>query len=258
MGEPGCGREGATPLSFCWNVRYLLELPYVNMLSCKGSPVHQLEPGSIAGTAYGMPDYSKIYLYRMVHKANIPHIIEQGLTHRDSPRANPAYIPIGDSSLIDVRNDRKFLPNNRYLSEFIAFYFAPRMPMLYVIQHGYNSVPQKQPSEIVYIITTIERILQAKLNFLFTDGHAVSEISRILTPDKISELEQYLDFQAIKSLHWNLDPDFKRRKQAEFLVDGDISFETIAGFGVYDQETALELEALPVNKPIVVKPDWYF
>ena len=52
-----------------------------------------------------MPDLNKIYLYRMIHIQNIPHILQHGITHSYSPNANPDFVPIGDGSLIAHRNN---------------------------------------------------------------------------------------------------------------------------------------------------------
>jgi hypothetical protein len=41
-----------------------------------------------------MADLNKIYLYRMMHIANVPHILVHGITHRTSANANPNFTPI--------------------------------------------------------------------------------------------------------------------------------------------------------------------
>jgi hypothetical protein len=74
----------------------------------------------------------------MTHVDNIPHILEFGITHRNSENANPNYVSIGDRSLIDNRNSKKvnFDTESIILGDFIPFYFGIRTPMLYVIQKG--------------------------------------------------------------------------------------------------------------------------
>lgn len=41
----------------------------------------------------------------MTHIDNVPHILRYGITHRLSRNANQNYIPIGDSSIINKRNN---------------------------------------------------------------------------------------------------------------------------------------------------------
>lgn len=79
-----------------------------------------------------------IYLYRMTHIGNIPHILSHGIVHSTSPKANPDYIAIGDKSLIDCRKSKtvEVAGEKIVLGDYIPFYFGVRMPMLYVIQHG--------------------------------------------------------------------------------------------------------------------------
>jgi len=80
----------------------------------------------------------------MTHVDNIPHILEFGITHRNSENANQNYVSIGDRSLIDnrfstVRNITNGLDEvieTITIGDFIPFYFGIRTPMLYVIQKG--------------------------------------------------------------------------------------------------------------------------
>lgn len=79
----------------------------------------------------------------MTHIENIPHILKYGLTHRSSGNADPHYHSIGDASLIDYRSSKMVDVGGIMiaLGDYIPFYFGVRMPMLYVIQHGGNYVP---------------------------------------------------------------------------------------------------------------------
>ena len=49
-------------------------------------------------------ELGQIYIYRMTHLENIPHILLNGITHKSSSNTNPKYISIGDVSLIDTGN----------------------------------------------------------------------------------------------------------------------------------------------------------
>ena len=94
-----------------------------------------------------MADLSKIPLFRMVHIENIKHILSYGITHKESPHANPHFVPIGDSSIITTRNSF-VLENGNTIGDYIPFYFASRTPMLYVIQNGFNGVKTNNPDAI--------------------------------------------------------------------------------------------------------------
>lgn len=207
-----------------------------------------------------MPDLNKIYLYRMTHIENIPHILQYGITRIDSPNANKGYVSIGDSSLISKRNDFT-VPNGRTLGEYIPFYFGVCMPMLYVIQNGFNSVKPTPAKEIVYCITSVQQIINHQLDFVFTDGHAVDSFSSFYSLADIDNIEQYIDQNAIKSKYWKNenDLDLKRRKEAEFLIGNDIPSSAIRGFAVYDEAAKNKLMGFGIaENRVIINTGFYF
>lgn len=207
-----------------------------------------------------MTELSKIRLFRMVHVENVPHILANGLTLANSDNANVNYVPIGDSSLINRRNSVT-APNGKNLNEFMPFYFWFRMPMLYVVQKGYNGVPAQNPENIVYCITNVDKINQSQLSFIFTNGHAVSVLSKFFGKDEIDSLEEIIDFDAVKNPFWNneSDLDLKRRKEAEFLVEGDIPSDIISGWVVYNEKTKERLKDFGIQEElIVIRENFYF
>jgi hypothetical protein len=196
----------------------------------------------------------------MTHIENIPHILQHGITHAISPNANPAYFPIGDGSIISTRNEF-VLNNGRKLGEYIPFYFGVRTPMLYVIQKGYNMVKSAHAESIVYCVSSVQRIIGLNRDFIFTDGHAIEQLSGQFNSGDIQNIHNLLDFPAINSLQWKDDNDLdkKRRKQAEFLVFGDIDINAILGFIVYNEEAQNKLIGFGVSqKQTVVKRNYYF
>lgn len=117
-------------------------------------------------------ELDKIHLYRMTHIENVPHILRYGITHKNSPHADAAYKSIGDASLISTRETKRVCIDNGtfhqegeniVLGEFIPFYFGIRMPMLYVIQHGGNFVPQATPpTDIIYLVCHLLSVANAQ------------------------------------------------------------------------------------------------
>ena len=131
--------------------------------------------------------------------------------------------------------------------------------MLYVIQNGYNGVPMIPSENIVYCISSVKKILDLELDFIFTNGHAKSGLSNFYEKDKINEIGSILDFVAIKAIWWRDDLDVKRRKEAEFLVLNDIPISGILGYAVYNENAKIKLEELGIfSNKIVIKPDYYF
>jgi len=207
-----------------------------------------------------MPDLSRIFLYRMTHIKNIPHILDNGITQIASANANPDYMAIGDGSLISRRNEIT-LANGKSLGDYIPFYFDGRMPMLLVVQNGTNGVKSTQPQDIVYCISSVAKITECGLDYLFTDGHAVASFSSIYDSGQINNIDQLVDFNAVRVKYWRNenDLDLKRRKEAEFLVGSDIPVQAIVGYVVYNEAAKQELldMGIPDNK-IFIKSECYF
>jgi len=207
-----------------------------------------------------MPDFNRIYLYRMTHIGNIPHIVTNGITHIASANANTSYVAIGDGSLINRRNEIN-LANGRSLGDYIPFYFDGRMPMLLVVQNGTNGVKSTPPEDIVYCISSVAKIIESGLDYLFTDGHAVASFSSIYGPEHIENIDQLVDFNAVRVRYWknDYDLDLKRRKEAEFLVGSDIPVQAIVGYVVFNEAVKQQLLGMGIpDAKIYIKRECYF
>lgn len=194
-------------------------------------------------------ELNKVILYRITHIENIPHILQYGITHKDSINKNTVYKNIGDLSLIDTRSKKKvnidngeFNPNigmdTITLGDYIPFYFGVKMPMLYVAQHGGDFVERAtSPTDIIYVGCSVSKIISSKLNFYFSDGYATDMLTSFYDKSKIDELVNIVDWDAVKSSYWggaeNLN--IKRKKQAEFLVSEDLSPEFIIALGCFNE-----------------------
>lgn len=196
----------------------------------------------------------------MTHIENIPHILQNGITHTTSEYANPDFVPIGDGSLITTRN--KFILNNgTRLGEYIPFYFGVRTPMLYVVQNGFNLVAPTSAENIVYCVSSVQKIIDLQLDFVFTDGHAVDGFSSQYTVADIQNIDTILDKNAINAKYWKdeNDLDKKRRKEAEFLVLGDISLHAILGYITYNENAKNKIITFGADAiNVLIKPEFYF
>ena len=207
-----------------------------------------------------MKGLDKTYLFRMLHINNVPHLMRFGFTHKTSPDANPDFVPIGDSSIINTRN-RVVLFNGRSIGDYIPFYFGVRMPMLLVIQKGFNNVKVISAEDIVYCVTSVQKILDSELEFIFTDGHANNKFTTQYGPERVNEIPTLVDLDAAMEKYWNSeeDLDLKRRKEAEFLVLGYIPFNAVQGFIVYNQTAKNKLVKMGIgDNMIIIKSNYYF
>lgn len=196
----------------------------------------------------------------MTHIDNIPHVLQYGITHAQSANANPGYVPIGDGSLITSRSSF-ILNNGNKLGDYIPFYFGTRTPMLYVMQKGFNWVKPTPVQDIVYCVSSVQKIIDHQLNFVFTDGHAVDGFTSQYSEADIGNADTLIDWNAVKAKFWKseTDLDLKRRKEAEFLVRQDVPLSALLGFVVYNQQVKDKMVALGATEAqIHIEPGYYF
>lgn len=213
-----------------------------------------------------------IYLYRMTHIDNIPNILINGITHRNSPNSNPDFVSIGDVSLIHTRSTKTVRVDNGEgfnlhaqtitLGDFIPFYFGIKMPMLYVIQNGGNFVENTTPAKnIIYLACPVNKIIQSEGNYYFSDGHATDSLTSFYDSSKINELPNIIDWNSIKAPFWGGQENLniKRKKQAEFLVSNDLPAQFIIGFCCYNEEAKEKLGKMGIEETkIKVTPGAYY
>lgn len=200
-----------------------------------------------------------VYAYRLTHIENIPHILQAGLVHSDSPKASSKYVPIGDNAIIQIRHNGLY--KGYRLSDYIPFYFGPRSRMLYVIQNGFNGVTKVAPEDIVYCVLKIEVVIEQGWDCIFTDGHAVTEITQFYTKKDLPNLNNIIKIEDVYAKYWSdeNDLDLSRRRQAELLIKDEILPQYIAGYFVYNEEAEQRLVNLGITQgQICIVPQYYF
>lgn len=89
----------------------------------------------------------------MVHRQNIPHILQFGLCICTHQNADSNYISIGHEKLISERDKQEVnIPEMGTLGEYIPFYFAGHSPMLYLIKNGYQGVQKRPQEDLVFLV----------------------------------------------------------------------------------------------------------
>ncbi len=215
---------------------------------------------------------NEIKVYRMTHIENIPHILEHGITHKDSKNCNPNFKNIGDLSLIGNRGEKivvvdngDYGNSNSYnitLGDFIPFYFGVRMPMLYVAQLGGNFVERAtSPEDIVYMACLVKEIIKEDRLYYFADGHATDKFTTFYDRSRIKDLPTLVDWNAVRAKYWGGDGNLnvKRQKQAEFLVLNDIKSSCIRAFACYNEKAQKRLIEMGILKErISIIPKAYY
>lgn len=199
------------------------------------------------------------YAFRITHIKNILHIAKCGIVKANSPLHDKNFVNIGDSQVIKLRKGK--VVKGYHIGEYIPFYFGPRSPMLYVIQHGYNGVQRVEPEEIVYCVIKLDDLITDGIECIFTDGHALNILTSFYTKDKLVNIDSIVNYDDVYSSQWNLekDRDLKRRKEAELLIKDDLPAKYIKGYVVYNENARQSLIGKGINENmIVVKSNYYF
>src|ERR1043166_8185164 len=115
----------------------------------------------------------KALIFRIVHIQNVPWALDNGVHCRNSEQRDPNYREIGHPDLINKRTHREVpIPPGGTLSDYVPFYFTPHSPMLLNIKTGYNGMRQTPMPDIAILISSLPKLLEQGVPFVFTDRHA--------------------------------------------------------------------------------------
>ena len=204
-------------------------------------------------------------LYHFTHISNLASIAEEGLysdARLEASQRTPT--EVGNA---DVKQRRRNVavplqPHGR-VADYVPFYFAARSPMLYIISQGDVPTYSGSQDEIVYLVTSIDRVVEEDLRFVFTDRNAALGFARY--GDDLHDLDDYLDWELMEALMWRStaeEPDRMERRMVEFLVHGRVPWSAFVGVAARTDEACRRAgHALSsVDREILVRPrpEWYF
>ena len=200
---------------------------------------------------------------RITHYRNVPWVLDHGIHCRTSPTNDPNFINIGHGEVIGKRALRLVRTGpGGFLNDYVPFYFSTHSVMLYNIHTGRVEGVSVRQEEIVFIVSSIEKLGELKLPFVYSDGHALAANTVFFT--NIADLEK-LDWATIQSQDFKRrmnDLDRTRRYQAECLVHRHVPLEALLGIGCKDQERVNLLQQEVTSRGLSVKirlcPKWYF
>jgi hypothetical protein len=205
----------------------------------------------------------KALIFRIVHRDNVPWILDHGFHCRNSRTFDPNYVEIGNSDLIAKRSHHHIsTPPGGTLSDYVPFYFTPFSPMLYNITTGWGGIRKRSNAEIVIMVSSLHELRKRNIPFLFTDRHAYLNAARFFSD--LAELDQ-IDWPMLQRRDFESDPEDpskKERYQAEALVHKHLPIDAFLGLVSYNDQVAANLnEALAQRRmsiKVIKKSDWYF
>ena len=160
------------------------------------------------------------------------------------------------------------------LHDYVPLYFAPRSPMLYCNHRG-NIANAKPQAEIIYLVTTAQKIAATRLPFVFYDRHAVVGYAQAYNRlEDLKEIDWRVFFErpldGDYAMYWQdrtdlQNPHWMSRKevrQAEFLVHQSLPLSCLRLIGTYNQQTKIAVDNLlklhGTTCPVETRSDWYF
>ena len=205
----------------------------------------------------------KALIWRIVHRDNLPWILDNGLHCASSTTQAPAYVAIGNADLITRRTHREVpIAPGGTLADYVPFYFTPFSPMMYNIYTGRGEVPKRSNEEICILVSSLPRVNALGLRFVFTDRHAYPPLARYF--NDVAQLNE-IDWPLLQARNFQRNPDDPaqiERYQAEALIYEHLPTEALLGVVCYTNAVKVMLESQVQVRGLTLDiraiPGWYF
>lgn len=201
-------------------------------------------------------------IFRIIHRANLPWVLQHGLHCGNSPTRSDQWVSIGNQELIGKRAHWPVaVEPGGVLNDYVPFYFTPFSPMMYAIKTGWNGVQQHPPQDILILVSSLRRIAEQGLTWLFTDTHANNSVVNYF--HRLEDLPQ-LDWQILQARDFKRDPDDPGkfgRYQAEALVHQHCPLQGLSGIVCFDEDGKMQaqqaVDAAGASLQVIKQPSWY-
>tara|TARA_R110002167_G_scaffold15739_3_gene62584 strand:- start:306 stop:956 length:651 start_codon:yes stop_codon:yes gene_type:complete len=205
----------------------------------------------------------KALLWRIVHRDNIPWILENGLHGGNSSVSSQNWVHIGNPELSEKRATHRVVEGQGgFLNDYVPFYFTPFSPMMKNIHSGYGGIKRRDNDEIVILVSSLHHLKNLSIPFVFTDSHAYYMWSNYYT--ELEDLDK-IDWKILQSRDFkrdNNDPGKFERYQAEALVHEHCPVSGLLGMICYTDNVKLQLDQYIAQRglqlKVHVRKDWYF
>ena len=135
--------------------------------------------------------------------------------------------------------------------------------MMHNINTGWNGVQRYSKEDILILVSSLHKIQQLGLPFLFTDSHAYNNLAHFYRD--LADIDK-VDWALLQSRDFKRDPDHDPNKlsryQAEALVHRHCPVEGLSGIVCHSAQTKIQIErALALSRsPLTVhaRAGWFF
>jgi hypothetical protein len=203
-------------------------------------------------------------LFHFTHLDNLRQIALDGLCCDLLAQAGRLRTEVGNLDIKEARRKRAVpLAPGGMVADYVPFYLAARSPMLYVIWRGQVPTYQQGQEDLVYLVSSVDRIRAAGLPAVFTDRNA--SLGYASFHSDLAQIDEIIDWELMEARIWRDGPegwDRKERRMAELLVHQIVPCGAIIGVGVIDAGrkalAELILKDLGLATPVRVRRDWYY
>lgn len=213
--------------------------------------------------SYSNLSSDKALIWRITHRHNLPWVLKNGLQAANSATRTSDWKVIGSQALIERRGGRIVpLEPNGVLNDYVPFYFTPFTPMMYNIHTGRGGVNHVANDDVVILVSSLYRIVELGLSFVFTDRHAYLPMANYYS--SLQNLPQ-VDWHLLQQRNFQRNPDDPaaiERYQAEALIYNQVPIEGLLGGICYSEQVQAELQEqadfLETQLQFYCRPNWYF
>lgn len=205
----------------------------------------------------------KALIWRIVHRDNLPWILDCGLHCGNSNARAPNWVSIGNPELIDKRATHPVpLPPGGFLNDYVPFYFTPFSVMMKNIHSGRSGIKHRPNEEIVILVSSLHRVDQLGLPYLFTDSHAYYRWANFYRD--LADLDK-IDWPLLQQRNFKRNPDDPaqfERYQAEALIHQHLPINALLGIVCYTEQLKSNIEqqvqARGLALQVYARTEWYF
>jgi hypothetical protein len=206
-------------------------------------------------------DLNRTPLFHITDVENLAGIVAGGLlSDKNLIAQGGPTIGIGYDHIKQRRLTQTRVPcsNNRFVGEFVPFYFCPRSVMLFVVNKGSTGRPPGCQRTILHLVTSVSRAIGTGSEWAYSDGNAGAAYPTFFNNEH--ELDARLNWDAInEKANWS---SVRTEKQAEFLVADTYPWDAILAVGCFDENIAQKVTDLLSDVPnapkVLVRRDWYY
>jgi len=202
-------------------------------------------------------------IFRITHLDNLAWVLDHGLHCKTSKILDPNYVSIGNPDLIDMRGRHQVRCSlGGTLSDYVPFYFTPLSVMFFNIKTGWRGLRQRDNNEIVILVSSIHRLQERSIAFVFSDRHAVLAAAQFFSE---SEHLTEIDWGILQGRDFSRDPEDPRkveRYEAETLVHRHLPVDALCCIACHSKSVENRVQALVdargLKTRVITKPTWYF